>query len=116
MPLNENFRTVNVAAEESDSDSVLDWYRTLIHLRSVTPELLRGTFTEQLSDHAQIFAYERRLEKDRKVLVLVNLSETEATFERALVKNAKVIVSNYGDCAEGVLAGKLRPMEAAMTK
>ena len=44
------------------------------------------------------------------VTVLVNLSETEATYDSTIVVGSKLIVSNYGDTEPG----KMRSLEAVI--
>lgn len=44
------------------------------------------------------------------VTVLVNLSETEATYDSTIVVGSKLIVSNYGDTE----LGKMRSLEAVI--
>lgn len=46
------------------------------------------------------------------VTVLVNLSETEATYDSTIVVGSKLIVSNYGDTEPG----KMRSLEAVYSK
>ena len=45
IPLSPNWSTHNVALEKSDEDSLLNYYRMLIHLRNVTPALREGEAT-----------------------------------------------------------------------
>ena len=44
------------------------------------------------------------------VTVLVNLSETEATYDSTIVADSKLIISNYGDTEPG----KMRSLEAVI--
>ena len=44
------------------------------------------------------------------VTVLVNLSETEATYDSTIVAGDKLIISSYGDTEPG----KMRPLEAVI--
>ena len=43
LPLDPDPKAVNVAAERADPSSLLNWYRTLAHLRLTTPALRDGT-------------------------------------------------------------------------
>ena len=76
MPVNPNYPAVNAASEEADPDSVLNYYRKLLRLRTVSPYkdlLVYGSFRLLLADDPAVFAY-LRTDGDRTALVAVNLS------------------------------------------
>ena len=113
LALNENFKTINVLSETADSASVLNWYRKLAEIRKQQKALTQGTFTPILANHEQIFAYKRIFTSGSEsdtVTVLVNLSETDATYDSTIVADCKLIISNYGDTEPG----KMRPLEAVL--
>lgn len=45
LPVNPDYRTVNVAAAKADAGSLLNWYRRLIKLRRTLPALRHGAMT-----------------------------------------------------------------------
>ena len=55
-----NYEQHNVAAEESDPGSLLEWYKRLIHLRSRSPALRRGTHDPLASSEPAVLAFVRR--------------------------------------------------------
>lgn len=81
--------TVSVAMEESDSGSLLNLYRRLIHLRRDNEALATGRLVPLSTSSAQVAAYLRRA-GDHAVLVVANLggaavsSVTVGSGERAL--------------------------------
>jgi oligo-1,6-glucosidase len=77
---NPNYVDVNAAAERDDPHSVFAYYRDLIALRHREAVVADGTFEMVLPEHPQIFAYVRRL-NDRRMLVLVNLTGEPAAYE-----------------------------------
>lgn len=109
LPLNENFKTINVASESTDTASVLNWYRKLAQIRKQNRALTFGSFKPLWEDHEQILAYERSFGGDT-VTVLVNLSESDAQYEDSAVKGRKLLLSNYRE----PVPGKLRPLEAVL--
>ncbi len=111
LKLNENFREINVALEESDENSVLSWYKKLSKLRSESPALLEGAFEAILPEHPQVFAFRRTLE-NKTFTVVVNLSANRANVDDELLKGAEVVLGNY----ENPSAGFLRPFEAALLR
>ena len=113
LALNENFKTINVLSETADSASVLNWYRKLAEIRKQQKALTQGTFTPILANHEQIFAYKRIFTSGSEsdtVTVLVNLSETDATYDSTIVAGCKLIISNY----DGTEPGKMRSLEAVV--
>jgi len=111
LSMNDNYAEINVAAQESDSTSVLNYYRKLIALRSNRPDLDGGDFTALLPKHKQIMAYRR----GNGTTVLINLSETEAKYDKKLVAKQNLLMGNYGELGESVPnPGILRPLEAVV--
>ena len=45
LKVNSNCATINVASQKEDASSLLNWYKHLIQLRKITPQLIGGTFT-----------------------------------------------------------------------
>ena len=95
LPVNTNYRTINVAAEETDAGSVLNYYRRLTAVRK-SPEYREvftyGEFVPAYEDSDTVMAYYRVDEKQR-VLVAANFGKEPVTL--ALEHPAKrVIISN----------------------
>ncbi|SEJ62714.1 alpha-glucosidase [Deinococcus reticulitermitis] len=76
LPLAENFREVNVAAQEADPASDLNYFRALTRLRAEHPALVAGEYRRLDAGHADVFAYERGLGPERVVVVLNFGAET----------------------------------------
>ncbi len=66
--------TVNVAAQDGDPDSLLNQYRTLIHLRSDHPALAYGSFTKVDSASRRVYSFLRQT-SDETLLVILNLDD-----------------------------------------
>jgi alpha-glucosidase len=79
LPVPANYRTVNVATESADPDSLLNWYRRLIALRRSTPAVHSGATVMLARDNADVFVYARTAPKGRTVLVALNLSPRPQT-------------------------------------
>ena len=72
LPLHDDWRTRNVAAQADDPESMLSLYRRLLALRRTTPALSLGDL--RLIDAPQgVFGYDRCF-KDERVRVLLNLT------------------------------------------
>ena len=108
LPANENYRTINAAAEGKDADSVLSYYKQLIRLRKTNPVLLNGIYAELLAENEQIYAFSRT-EGTRRIVTAVNFSAEEAQLPAGFLKGVRLIGS-YADAPKNVL----RPLEAVV--
>lgn len=96
LKVNPNFSRINVAAQEKNPRSILNFYRALARLRRENPVFVHGEYELLLADHAQVFAYERRLGEER-VAVVCNLSGAEAE----VPLTGELLLGNYeGDTAK----------------
>ena len=100
----ENYRTINVEAEEEDADSILNYYRELVKLRSERRIIAEGTIKFLETGNDRVLAYERELDGERLVVVC-SFSGNEESVPVAL--DGEVLIGNYPDRAE-----VLRPYEA----
>ena len=109
LPVQENYRTVNVSAESADEKSVLRWYRKLAECRKEMPVLIKGDFEEILEDDADIFAWYRK--KDgQKALVLVNFRDHAVRYDPVYEENMQVKLCSE----EAHEPGILKPLEAVL--
>ncbi|PWH13753.1 MAG: alpha-amylase [Anaerolineae bacterium] len=74
LNINSDYSTKNVAAQESDPNSLLNHYRKLIALRQQTPALQHGEVILPESNNPALYAILRR-SGNQMVLVLINLSK-----------------------------------------
>lgn len=72
-----NWQTANVAAQDKDPASLLNWYRGLIALRNAEPALSQGSFTALSQRDQPVFAFLREHEGSR-LLVLINYARQPA--------------------------------------
>lgn len=77
--VNENYRTVNAAAEEADPDSLLNFYRALIDFRRRDPIVKHGSYTELLPQSPNFYCYAREY-AGRRLLVIASLVAKETYF------------------------------------
>jgi alpha-glucosidase len=78
LPVPPSARERNVAAEERDPASLLNFYRQLIALRRRSPALLDGNYATVGSD-PHVYAY-RRSTQGQTVIVALNMSGESRTF------------------------------------
>ena len=111
LKVNPNYSTVNVAAEEKEPASTLNYFRKLTALRKQELALVYGKYTLLDKDNPSIYAYTREL-NGKKILVLLNFKAEPATANTGLdVSKAKVLLGNY---AEPSATNQLKPYEAVI--
>jgi len=69
--INSNYVTYNVATEEADSNSLLNWYKKLIALRHQEVALRKGNYVATANASGSIYSFLREYEGDT-LLVIVN--------------------------------------------
>ncbi len=75
LPVPPSYVTHNVASEDNDPNSILNWYRAVLRLRHDNQALLDGKYVALLENNPSVLAYLRQY-KDRAVLVALNMSGT----------------------------------------
>jgi len=115
IKVNPNSKEINVARALADPGSVYYYYQKLIRLRKENPIIVYGTYDLLLGSHEEIYAFTRRLEDDR-LLVILNFSRKAPAFdlpENISFSSKKLLISNYNvDVNEDIQEIALRPYEA----
>jgi oligo-1,6-glucosidase len=95
LAINENYNYINVAEQESNPNSVLHFFRKMVHLRKSNLVLIYGKFELVDNDNKQLFAYTRSLNKEQ-LLVVLNFSDTTAILNISIPYDHKnILISNY---------------------
>jgi oligo-1,6-glucosidase len=111
LKVNPNYKTINVAAQEDDENSCLNYFRKMVQLRKDNLVLVYGKYTLLDKNNKHVYAYTREL-NNNKLLVLLNFSAQETSVNTGIdLTNAKVLISNYTSINTGNL---LRPYEAVV--
>lgn len=111
LKVNPNYTTVNVEAEEKNSNSCLNYFRKIVKLRKDNLVLVYGKYVLLDEDNPQVYAYTREL-NGRKILIMLNFSSTPATANTGIdTTNAGLLIDNYSS-ANNTKA--LRPYEAVV--
>jgi oligo-1,6-glucosidase len=115
LKVNPNCATINVAAEENDPNSVLNYFRKLIKLRKEDLTLVYGQYELLDKDNPDVYAFTRKLNNETILVVLnfkVQSSKFKVDFDLEKVVES-VLAHNYPDLPSGNL---LRPYEAVVYK
>lgn len=112
LKVNPNYNTVNVANQEADANSILNYFRKMTQLRKSEPTLQYGDWQLVDSENPAVFAYTRTL-NSKKLLILLNFKAVNATLNTTGfdLSKAKVLISNYPTASA---SGQLKPYEAVI--
>ena len=80
LPVDPSYAERNVARQDRDPYSLLNWYRRLIRMRKERPSLLLGSYREIEGVPKGVFAYLRKYGKERTA-VFLNFTSRDATVE-----------------------------------
>ncbi|MCI2922595.1 alpha-glucosidase [Staphylococcus hominis] len=95
FPVNPNYKTINVAQQSEDSDSVLNFYKRLIKLKKSDDIYTYGEFNLIDDANENIFAYTRKL-NNKTVLVAGNLTDHVASLNLPFeVEASQIKLHNY---------------------
>ncbi|HEY2721980.1 MAG TPA: alpha-glucosidase [Chitinophagaceae bacterium] len=109
LKINPNYKSVNVAAEEKDSSSCLNYFRKLVKLRKGNLILVYGKYTLLDKDNPGVYAYTREL-SGKKILVLLNFTNKSASVNTGIdLSKSNVLLDNYNKPSAN---GSLQPYEA----
>ncbi|MHA6248045.1 alpha-amylase family glycosyl hydrolase [Pontibacter sp. CAU 1760] len=114
LPVNDNYKEVNVAVEEKNPNSILNHFREMVSVRDKNPVLVYGAYRLLLPDHKQVYAYTRTL-GDEKMLVLLNFSEQEPSITLPDdLKLKDVVINNYDAVKATGKRVTLKPYQAVI--
>ena len=95
--VNENYPQVNVAAQENDPDSLLNFYRKAIRLRKDLPVVRHGSYREFCRHSGKLYVYTRETETQR-LLVVCSFTEKPVRFRAPKgyrLSEMELLLQNY---------------------
>jgi glycosidase len=95
--VNQNYKTINVAQQEQDPDSILNFYKRVIKLRKTLPVVRYGRYKELRRRSRKLYMYTREMPGE-KLLVVCSFSKRPMKLKVPLsfdLSNAKLILTNY---------------------
>ncbi len=108
----DNHSYINVAAEEADPDSILNYYRKLVRLRKHYAVIREGSIEFLNQEQPEVFAY-RRSTKEQELLVVSNFADTEIKLEEPICcRGYEYLLGNYPQEDIGDDLRALRPYES----
>ena len=94
IPLNNNFKMINVADQEEDPHSILQYYRKMIAFRKANKTLVYGEYKDLEPNDSKLFIYKRWDEKNL-FLIAHNFSDNSQEFNSDYIKGLILSSSNY---------------------
>jgi len=117
LPVNPNYAEgVNVADQEKDPGSLLNFYRQAVNVRQQTPALLYGNYTLLETENSDVLAFLRETQ-EQSVLAVFNFSERRQAVKLSQVgKFSHVLFSTSQPGGDRVTASclSLQPYEACL--
>ena len=97
--VNPNYPIINVAQQEQDPDSILNFYRKAIELRKSMPCVRYGNYKEYEKDSDKLYMYSRQDSRQR-ILVICSFSSEPVRFKTPRsfhLEDAELVLQNYHD-------------------
>lgn len=113
LPVNPNYLEINAEKEEADTNSLWNWYREMIRIRTsseYTTTLTYGKFVPRYLEYENVIAYER-VDGSNRLLVVLNFQNKDMDLE--IRERAAILMSNYHRKTVGNRA-VLKPFEALL--
>ena len=105
MDVNENYAQINVARQETDPDSVLNFYRKAVALRKKLRCVRHGTYREHFHASDKFYMYSMT-EETQKILVVCSFTEKTVRFPTPRgfdMASAQLILCNYTEPKKNTL-------------
>lgn len=78
--INPNYTDVNVESQQTDPDSLLNFYRQLLKIRKENPIVIYGDYKLHYKSSKKLYVYERNLD-GKRLLVVTNMSAKPCAFK-----------------------------------
>ena len=101
--VNENYPQVNVAAQENDPDSLLNFYRKAIRLRKSLSVVQDGSYREFYRHSGKLYVYTRETARER-LLVVCSFTEKPVRFRApkgCRLDAMELLLENYSGALSG---------------
>jgi oligo-1,6-glucosidase len=94
--LNPNYQKgINVATQEKDENSVLNYFKKMVQLRKEHLGLVYGTYRLLLKDSEEVYAYSRTFEQERFLILLsFTTATTTVQIDEIDFSKADLLISN----------------------
>lgn len=112
LKVNTNYPSINVASQENNSNSILNYYRKMIAFRKSNPVLVYGEYNCIDEDHDAIFAY-KRFDDQNEFLIVHNMSDQALQWQIQDIADYDLTLSNMDN---GVGLNEFQPWQSKIYK
>lgn len=92
--MNKNHTSINVKANLSEAESILNYYKKIVMLRKQYPVIVYGDYQDIHKKHSKLYAYKRTLD-DETLLILCNFSKDNLLLPKDIdLEGYQLILSN----------------------
>ena len=101
LPVPPTYKQVNVASEENNSDSLLNFYKAMLHLRREDAALHEGAFRSLKVAGQNVLAFERSLPDGKAVIVALNYQNAPQRVSlRDAGREGRILLSTFAHPGE----------------
>jgi alpha-glucosidase len=106
LPVESNYQSINIEAEEKDPNSLLQWHKDLIALRRQNPILKDGDQQPFDSGNESVVAYTRS-DRGKRIIVITNFSNTTERIQMGnlALKKVSQLEANFSPDLKGGVFG-----------
>jgi len=118
LKVNPNYSFVNVEIEESDRNSVLNYFREMVKVRKSDLAFVYGKYSLLDTGNPYIYAYTREL-NNNKYLIILNFHDKTATTNVGVdITESKSVINNYLGTSKIINKSQvtLKPYQAVILK
>ena len=112
IPVNKNYKNINVSSQLKDSNSILNYYKRIISFRKLNATLVYGNYKDLEPNHPYLFVY-KRWDENNEFLIIHNFSEKYLGLEKKIALNYNLVILNYENVKN---QNKIRPWETRVYK
>ena len=91
LPAAADYQTRNVAKQNADPTSMLNFYRVLTALRNAEPALHAGDYATVMTSHNDVLAYRRSAPNGNNFVIVLNFSDNDLTLDLSQVASTATI-------------------------
>ncbi|WP_242082816.1 glycoside hydrolase family 13 protein [Aestuariivivens sediminis] len=112
--VNDNYKDINVAAQDKDPNSVLNHFRKMVKLRKDHEILVYGAYELLDKTNNETYCFTRSFE-DKKVLVLLNFTDHDSNVSLPIVNTiGDLLINNYNEFMVNGETVILKPYQAVI--
>ncbi len=95
LKVNPNYKEINVAKQDNDSNSILNFYRNLLKIRKQNDVFVYGDFEELEFNNSSLYVYKKVL-SDEEIIVLLNFKNVKEKVDVSeKISKTKILINNY---------------------